>query len=92
MWSAYYPANRALHCFSQHVSAFISTPKGGMGQGEGKEDRELIEFTAAAENIGLIFTAAQDLFPQQAAGWGSECWFSRLRGSLWSFLRTALCE
>lgn len=32
MWSAYYSANRELHCFSQRVSAFISTPKGGMGQ------------------------------------------------------------
>lgn len=64
MWSAYYPANRALHCFSQQDSAFILTPKGGTGQGEGKEDRELIQFTAAAENIGLIFTAAQDTFPR----------------------------
>lgn len=55
--------------------------KGRDRAGERKEDRELIEFTAAAENTGLIFTAAQDSFPQQAAGWGSECWFSRLRRS-----------
>lgn len=89
MWSAYYPANRALHCFSQRVSAFILTPKGGTGRGERKEDRELIKFTAAAENIGLIFTAGQDSFPQQAAGWVSECWFSRFRRS---FFGTALWE
>jgi len=79
MWSAYYPANRVLHCFSQHVSAFISTPKGGTGRGERKEDRELIEFTAAAENIGLILAAGQDSFPQRAAECGGERWFNRLR-------------
>lgn len=28
-----------------------------MGRGERKEDRQLIEFTAAAENIGLILAA-----------------------------------
>lgn len=71
------------------VSAFlclISTPKGGTGQGERKEDRELIEFTAAAENIGLCLAAGQDSFPQQAAGWGRERQFNRLRRS---FFRTA---
>lgn len=81
MWSAYYPANRALHCFSQRVSAFISTPKGGTGLGERKEDRELIEFTAAPENIGLILAAGQNSFPQEAAGLGGEHWFNRLRRS-----------
>lgn len=89
MWSAYYPANRVLHCFSQHVSAFISTPKGGMGRGKRKEDGELIEFTAAAANIGLILAAGEDSFPQQAAGWGSERQFNRLRRSLF---RTAPWE
>lgn len=48
---------------------------------ERKEDRELIDFTAAAENIGLILTAGWDSFPQQAAGWGSTHWFNRLRRS-----------
>lgn len=54
--------------------------------GERKEEGELIEFTAAAENIGLILAAGQDSFPQQAADWGSKCWFNRLRRS---FFRTA---
>lgn len=89
MWSAYYPANRALHCFSQHVSAFISTPKGGIGRGERREDGELIKFTAAAENIGLILAAGQDSFPQQAAGWGGERWFNKLGRS---FFRRAPWE
>lgn len=52
-----------------------------MGRGERKEDRELIEFTAAAENIGLTLAAGQDSLPQQAAGWGSMHWFNRLRRS-----------
>lgn len=81
MWSAYYPANRALDRFSQRVSAFIPAPKGGTGRGERREDGELIEFTAAVENIGLILAAGQDSFPQEAAGWGGECWFNRLRRS-----------
>lgn len=82
MWSAYYPANRALHCLSQHVSAFISTPKRGTGWRERKEDRELIKFTAAAVSIGLILVTGQDSFPQQTAGWGSEHQFKRFRGLL----------
>lgn len=41
MWSAYYPASRALHCFSQHVSVFILTPKGGTGQGRERRTESL---------------------------------------------------